>query len=140
MREIRTRRKIDFADTDMGGIVHFARYLIFMETAEHELLEQAGFPLGLKIGGKSVLWPRVAAALQYKSPARFGDILDIHVKVMRKGTKSLTFACRIEVEGREIATGEWTTVCCELEPGQPARSIPIPDELSARLEEEGPDT
>ena len=135
MREIRTRRKIEFADTDMGGIVHFARYLVFMENAEHDLLDRAGFPLGSKINGRTILWPRVAAALQYKSPARFGDILDIHVNVMRKGTKSLTFSCRIEVEGREIATGEWTTVCSELEPDRPVRSIPIPDELSARLEE-----
>jgi YbgC/YbaW family acyl-CoA thioester hydrolase len=139
MREIRTRRKVEFADADMGGIVHFARYLVFMETAEHELLERAGFPMGTRIDGKTVLWPRVAAALQYKSPARFGDILDIHVEVMRKGGKSLTFACRIEVEGREIATSEWTTVCCEMEPGKPVRSIPIPEELAARLEE-GPDS
>jgi len=136
MREIHTRRKVEFADTDMGGIVHFARYLVFMETAEHELLEQAGTCLVSMIDGKRVLWPRVAAALQYKSPARFGDILDIHVKVMRKGTKSLTYFCRIKVEEREIATGEWTTVCCELEPGRPVRSIPIPAELSARLEED----
>jgi YbgC/YbaW family acyl-CoA thioester hydrolase len=135
MREIRTRRKVEFADADMGGIVHFARYLVFMETAEHELLERAGFPMGTRIDGKTVLWPRVAAALEYKSPARFGDVLDIHVEVMRRGRKSLTFACRIEMEGREIATAEWTTVCCELEPGRPVRSIPIPAELAARLEE-----
>ena len=135
MHEIRQQRKVEFADTDMGGIVHFARYLVFMETAEHELLEKAGSCLVSEIDGKRVLWPRVAASLQYKSPARFGDTLDIHVKLMRKGRKSLTYFCRIEVEGREIATGEWTTVCCEMEPGKPVRSIPIPPALNRRLEE-----
>ena len=135
MYEIRQRRKVEFADTDMGGIVHFARYLVFMETAEHELLEKAGTPLVSQVDGKRVLWPRVAASLQYKSPARFGDTLDIHVRVMRKGRKSLTYCCRIEVEGREIATGEWTTVCCVMEHGQPVRSIPIPPGLDRRLEE-----
>ena len=37
-----TRRRIEFADTDMGGIVHFSRYFIFMETAEHQFLESLG--------------------------------------------------------------------------------------------------
>ena len=36
--EYRTKRKIEFADTDMAGIVHFTRFFVFMETAEHELV------------------------------------------------------------------------------------------------------
>ena len=136
MYEFTTRRKIEFADTDQGGIVHFSRYFIFMETAEHQFLEAAGTSVDLTLDdGRHVGWPRVSARCEYKSPARFGDTMDIHVKLMRKGRKSLTYFCRIEVEGREIATGEWTTVCCEMEPGRPVRSIPIPPELDRRLEE-----
>jgi YbgC/YbaW family acyl-CoA thioester hydrolase len=134
MREYNTNRKIEFADTDMGGIVHFARYLVFMETVEHEFLEQLGACVVSEIDGKRILWPRVAASLEYKSPARFGDVLDLHLELMRRGRKSLTYRCRIEVAGREIATGQWTTVCCEMEPGRPVRSIPIPAELAERIE------
>ena len=40
--EFQTRRKIEFSDTDMAGIVHFSRFFIFMETAEHEFLRSLG--------------------------------------------------------------------------------------------------
>ena len=32
------RRRVEFIDTDMAGIVHFATYFRYMETAEHEFL------------------------------------------------------------------------------------------------------
>ena len=133
MHEFNTRRRIEFADTDMGGIVHFSRYFIFMETAEHELLERLGISVVSELDGKRILWPRVAAKLQFKSPARFGDLLDLHLEVVRRGRSSLNFRCRIELDGKEITVGEWTTVCCEMEPGQPLRAIPIPGPIAERI-------
>jgi 4-hydroxybenzoyl-CoA thioesterase/acyl-CoA thioester hydrolase len=136
MHEYRTRRRIEFADTDMGGIVHFARYLVFMETAEHEFLRELGTSVDVVLeDGRHVGWPRVAVSCEYRSPARFGDVLDIRVRVLRKGRKSLTYGIDFEVEGREVARGQVTAVCCELSPGRPIRSIPIPDGLVERVEE-----
>ena len=89
MHEFRTWRKIEFVDTDMGGIVHFSRFLIFMETAEHEFLEAIGTRVDLELDGCKIGWPRVAVACRYKSPARFGETLDIHLRVIRKGTNSV---------------------------------------------------
>ena len=45
--EYHTRRRIEFVDTDMAGIVHFSRFYVFMEQAEHELLRS----LGLSVHG-----------------------------------------------------------------------------------------
>jgi len=139
MYEYRTRRRMEFGDTDMSGIVHFARFLVFMETAEHEFLERLGTCVVSEQNGKRVLWPRVAASCEYRSPARFGDVLDIHFEVMRKGGKSLTYRCRFELDGREVAVGQVTTVCCEMEPGRPVRPIPIPPHIAERIEEAPPE-
>jgi hypothetical protein len=38
-------------------------------------------------------------------------------------------------EGREIARGQMTSVCCVLEPGKPLRAIPIPESVAARIEQ-----
>ena len=38
MYELTVRRKVEFSDTDMAGIVHFSRLIIFMENAEHAFL------------------------------------------------------------------------------------------------------
>ena len=136
MYELKTRRRIEFADTDMGGIVHFSRYFVFMETAEHEFLSELGTSVNLVLeDGRRIGWPRVAASCDYKHPARYGDVLDIQVSVLRKGRKSLTYRIVFRLDGREVATGQVSSVCCELTPGQPIRSIPIPASIADRIEE-----
>jgi 4-hydroxybenzoyl-CoA thioesterase/acyl-CoA thioester hydrolase len=133
MHEHRTRRKIEFVDTDMVGIVHFARFFVFMETAEHEFLAALGTPVLFEHEGRPAGWPRVAAACEYLSPARFGDVLDIHLKVERKGRSSLTYAIDIARDGTPVARGRVTTACCLLD--SPIKAIPIPAALAAKIEE-----
>ena len=50
--EHRTSRRIEFADTDLGGLIHFSRYFVFMETAEHEFLNAVGTSVHFKIDGR----------------------------------------------------------------------------------------
>jgi len=135
MHEFTTQRKIEFADTDMGGIVHFARFVVFMETAEHEFLGALGTSVSLELEGRKIGWPRVAVSCDYKSPARFGDVLEILVRVLRKGEKSMTYQFRFTNRGREIATGEMTSVCCVLEPGNEIRAVPIPSFVADKIQE-----
>jgi 4-hydroxybenzoyl-CoA thioesterase/acyl-CoA thioester hydrolase len=131
MAEFSTRRKIEFVDTDQGGIVHFSRYFVFMETAEHQFLESLGTSVDRVIDGAHVGWPRVEARCTYESPARFGDTLDILVRVVRRGRTSMTYGFEFRVADRMIARGEMTSVCCVLEPGQPIRPIPIPEPIAS---------
>jgi len=135
MRLFTARRKIEFADTDMGGIVHFSRYFVFMETAEHQFLEALGTSVVLEIDGKPIGWPRVSATCEYRSPARFGDLLEIHVEVKRKGTKSMTYDFSFVREGEKLATGCMTSVCCELGPDG-VRAIDIPDFIANAIDED----
>jgi acyl-CoA thioester hydrolase len=130
--EFHTRRRIEFADTDMGGIVHFARYLVFMETAEHEFLESLGASAFSTTAGTTVAWPRVEATCQYLSPARYGDDLQIHLRVSRKGTSSLTYGFTFSCEGRIVARGRMSSVCCILNHGS-LEPIPMPEALARKL-------
>jgi YbgC/YbaW family acyl-CoA thioester hydrolase len=135
MYEFSTRRRIEFVDTDMGGIVHFSRYFVFMETAEHEFLEAIGTSVNLEWEGRRIGWPRVSVACEYKSPARFGEVLEIHLQVARKGKSSMTYEVRFSCGDREVARGRSTSVCCELQPGREVRAIPIPAFIADRIEE-----
>jgi len=135
MYELRTTRRIEFADTDMGGIVHFSRFVIFMETAEHEFLNAVGTSVVMEHDGVHISWPRVKVSCEYKRPARFGDVLDIHVRVVRKGRRSMTYGFVFTCGDEEIATGEMTSVCCILAPGETVRSIPIPSPIAEKVEE-----
>ena len=135
MHDFRTRRRIEFSDTDMAGIVHFARFFIFMETAEHQFLESLGTSVAIKEDGDRIGWPRVAASCDYLAPARFGDVLDLHVKVARKGRTSITWEHEISRDGTPICRGRITSVCCRFGPDGAAQPIPLPRVVAEQLEE-----
>lgn len=135
MHEFHTHRTVEFADTDMGGIVHFSRFFVFMETAEHQLLSAVGTAIHTYHDGRLIGWPRLAARCEYLAPARHGDRLDIHVEVARKGTKSMTYRFTFRRGEQTIARGELSSVCCLLDDPAGLTSIPIPASIADHLEE-----
>ena len=141
--EFNTTRRVEFSDTDMAGIVHFSRLFVFMEAAEHAFLRSLGTSVAGTLEGRRVGWPRVGASCDYLHPARFEDMLDVHLRVIRKGTSSMTYGVEFRRGDVLIARGRLSTVFCEYAPGQPFRSIPIPDfvadQISESTEEEGGD-
>jgi len=131
----RTQRRVEFADTDQAGLVHFARFFVFMETAEHELLRSLGTEVHREWEGREIGWPRVGASCRYLNAARFADRLDISVRVQRKGAKSLTYAFEFTRDGDLLATGELSSVCCRVDGEHGLESIPIPSDMADRLVE-----
>jgi 4-hydroxybenzoyl-CoA thioesterase/acyl-CoA thioester hydrolase len=130
-----TTRFVEFSDTDMAGIVHFSAFFRYMEAAEHHLLRSLGFSVYSEVGGEVITFPRVAASCDFRSPARCEDTLDIEVTVRRVGTKSVTYGFHFSQHGRDVATGEITSVCCRVPHGQPPVSISIPDAVATKLRE-----
>ena len=131
--EYHTKRKIEFADTDMAGIVHFTRFFVFMESAEHAFLRSLGTSVATEWEGNKIGWPRLAASCEYLSPLRFEDEVDICLWVSKKGTKSLTYQFQFTRQGEAIARGQLTTVCCITNPGEKLRAIPIPDFIADQI-------
>jgi acyl-CoA thioester hydrolase len=134
MKSFRTSRIVEFSETDMAGIVHFANFFRYMESAECALLRSLG--LGVKIDweGQALGFPRVAAACDYLSPARFEDVLDVEVTILRIGEKSVTYGFEFARGGEPIARGQVTSVCCRVHGEHQLESIAIPASYRARLE------
>jgi acyl-CoA thioester hydrolase len=137
MHEIRVRRRVEYVDTDMSGIMHFSRYLVFMENAEHAFLAALGASVQWREGEREMTFPRVAVACEYLAPCRFGEELEVHLKVLRKGTKSLTYGFEVTRGGGAVARGRTTCACCELEGAEGLRPAPIPEWIAERIEEAG---
>lgn len=133
--EYRTERKIEFADTDLAGICHFARFFVFMETTEHEFLNSLGTSVAIDLEGNKIGWPRLAASCEYLAPAKFEDVLNIHLKVARKGNKSMTYHFIFTRGNDVIARGKVTSACCICNPGEPLRAIPIPEFIAEKIAE-----
>lgn len=137
--EFRTTRRVEFADTDMGGIVHFSRFFVFMETTEHQFLESLGAGLHEEIDGVETGWPRVDVACTYLSPARYGDRLDIRLLVARQGRSSMTYAFECRCGERLVARGRLTSVHCQFLAEGGMRSIPVPAALADRMTPAAPE-
>lgn len=129
----RYSRFVEFADTDMAGIMHFSAFFRFMEAAEHALLRSLGLSVFNELGGAVVTFPRVAASCDFRSPAHCEDVLEIDVTVDRVGTKSVTYGFAFTHNGRDVAHGKMTSVCCRIVHGGPPVSIPIPEDVAAKL-------
>lgn len=134
MPALTTRRRVEFRDTDAAGIVHFSAFFFWMESAEHELLRAAGLHVfdPLPDGG-TASWPRVSAACDYKSAVRFGDEVEITVRVAELGRTSVTFAFRFEHDGVHVAEGKIVAVRCLMHPGRKPQAVPIPEEIVEKL-------
>jgi acyl-CoA thioester hydrolase len=133
MHPFRTTRRIDFCDTDMAGIVHFANFFRFMESAEVEFLRSRGLSVTMEWEGQKIGFPRVSATCDYIRPITFQDVVTIDVTIDRVGDKSVTFAFEFTLNGDPVARGKVTSCCCRVLADNPLQAIPIPASYRQRL-------
>lgn len=130
------RRRVEFSDTDMAGIIHFSSYYRYMEEAEHAFFRSRGLSvMQRREDGVVIGWPRVSAACSFEAPARFEDELDIHISVERKGVKSLTMRYEFFNGDLRVARGRMKIACCLCRHDAPLESIPIPPAYDQAFEE-----
>jgi 4-hydroxybenzoyl-CoA thioesterase/acyl-CoA thioester hydrolase len=129
------KRRVEFRDTDAAGIVHFSVFFPMMEEAEHAALRHVGLSVMSpeNVDGH-LTWPRVSATCDYVSAARFEDVLDICVTVLKIGTTSVTYGFQFLRGEETIASGKITAVCCLWHPGRPLFKQPIPPDIRAAIE------
>jgi len=89
--EFRLRRRVEFAETDLAGIMHFSNYFRYMEAAEHAFFRSLGFSIHSVGADRVIGWPRVRAECEYRRPLRFEDEVEIHLMVREKQSRSLVY-------------------------------------------------
>lgn len=141
-----TTRRVEFADTDLAGIVHFANFFRFMEATEHAFFRSLGFSIhpgeDTAKGKRSIGWPRVNASCEYHAPLEFEEVIEIELLVEEVRRKSVRYLFRFwkpgksEGEDRRLAaTGRMTSVCVELDSEAGGmKAVTIPEEISGKLE------
>jgi acyl-CoA thioester hydrolase len=116
------RDTVRFGDVDSAGHVNNAVYSTYLEQARLELF---GF-------GAPFILARLA--IDFRSPAFYGEEVEVLTRCARVGTRSIGLGHRVLADGRLIAEAEAVVVCFDYERRE---SMPVPDEWRARLEELG---
>ena len=135
--EFKMTRRVEFADTDMAGLVHFSSYLRYMEATEHAFIRSLGFSVAMweqfKVG-----WPRVHVDCDYTAPLRFEDEVEVSLRVREKKEKSLTYDFTFRRVGPgpavDVGRGSITTVCVTRDAGGAMKSAPIPEPVARKIE------
>ncbi|ASA20305.1 acyl-CoA thioesterase [Paenibacillus donghaensis] len=72
--------RVRYQESDQMGVVYHANYLNWFECGRTEMFRQLGFTYrGLE--SKGVLLPVTAADLQFKSPARYDDLITVYARL-----------------------------------------------------------
>ena len=129
--EHRLRRRVQFYETDVAGIVHFSWFYRYMEEAEHALWREAG--LSIYRAGSEIGWPRVAASFEFYRPLRFEDEFDVHVRIAEMTRRTIRYTCTIGKDDVTIAEGAMTIACVRRN-GHEIKSADIPHEIRQCLE------
>jgi acyl-CoA thioester hydrolase len=136
--EFKAVRRVEFSETDMAGIVHYANFFRYMETAEHGFFRLLGYSVVMDHFETPLGWPRVRAECEYRQPLRFEDEVEIHLLVSQKKTKSLsyTFIFRKLTDGepQEVARGLLTVVCVKKEADGTFAAVHIPKEFADKID------
>jgi len=140
--EITIRRRVEFSETDMAGIVHYSNFFRYMEAAEHAFFRSLGFSIVTGNTHPPVGWPRVHAHCDYHTPLRFEDEFEVHLLVLEKKSKALSYQFRFRKVGeevREVARGKLTVVCVTHNADGSMSAVHIPQEIVDRIEEAPPE-
>ena len=122
-----TEVRVRLPETDAFGIVFHANFFVYFDVARVDYLRNLGAlrfisPENLRNNAL------VHAAADFRSPARFDDILVVCARISEIGSSSFTFDFMTanKADNRLVATGRTTLVVLDESSWKP---IPIPEEF-----------
>lgn len=126
------RLKVRYSEIDAQNIVFNSHYLTYLDIAMTEYFEEE-LKLDYQELSKTGMFDFVLAksTLEFKSPARAGDYLDIGVRTKSLGRSSFTMSFQIMRDNDLILLGE--IIYVSIDP-QTKTSSPIPDFIREKIE------
>ena len=119
--------RVWFSDTDAQGVVYYGRYLPYFDHARTEYHRHLG---GFQTSGCEFVMR--ASAVEYHAPARFDDLIEAFVRVLRIGRTSVTyeFAAYRSRDDLLMVTAKQSLVLVDLDE---RKAVPIPAEYKEAI-------
>jgi acyl-CoA thioester hydrolase len=124
------KKKIFYHDTDSGGVVYYANYLKYLEEARVEFMEQRGVFVK-ELFGQGTIFVVARQEIDYKSPAFYGDILEVSSRLAGMHAAKLEFEHHIEnQDGKTVSVAKSILVCVD----KNLKPKPVPEDIRRKLE------
>jgi acyl-CoA thioester hydrolase len=124
--------RVRFAECDAQRVVFNAHYGLYIEIATMEFVRAMGFADVLVNGPLD--YQLVKQTFEWKSPARFDQVVEVSLWAKALGNTSFTLAAEFRIAGAPdvLATAETVYVLVD---GKTLVKMPLPDDLRAALEQ-----
>jgi acyl-CoA thioester hydrolase len=121
--------RVRYQECDAQGVVYFARYPEYYDLALTELWrEMLGSYQAMVEAGTDLVVAQMS--IEYRSPARFDDLIDVELTVDRLGETSMLSSYAIVRDGERLVEGAFRHVF--IDPPTKAKK-PIPAEIREGL-------
>ena len=125
------KRRVEFAETDAAGMVHFSVFFRYMEEAEHAVWRKAGLDIYANHEERS--WPRISAKCDFKSPLRFQDEFKVRTEIAAVSRSTIQWAHTLVRGETVMGVGAVTAVYVAKGRDGSMKSAEIPPEIIAKL-------
>ncbi len=101
--------RVIYGDTDQMGIVYYANHLRYFEAGRNELMRKMELPYK-ELEKLGYALPVASAQVDYRSPARYDDELELETSLVEVRHASVRIRYRLmrRPDGALVATGETT--------------------------------
>lgn len=86
-------------------VVYHSNYLVWFETARILMLDEIGMPYS-EIEARGLFLPVLTVGVEYMSPARFDDQLEIHLFMKKKPLARIYFDYEVRRRDELLAIGQ----------------------------------
>ena len=122
---------VRFGDLDPAGIAYYPNLVNFLHEAFEDFFRGhvgRSFP---DVYAEGISFPTVKLEMEFVSPVRYGDSVDVGVAVERIGRSSVQTRYEGSVGGRPVFHARNTAVVVDMKTFRP---VPLPDWLRRRFE------
>lgn len=113
MSEFNWQVRVYYEDTDAGGVVYHANYLAYMERARSEWLRTLGFDNRSLARREGVIFAVRRASIDYHRPANLDELLDVSVRLKKRGRASLVFEQQVRRGEVLLCQGDILLACVD---------------------------
>jgi acyl-CoA thioester hydrolase len=112
--------RVRYAETDRMGYVYYGNYATYFEVARVEALRQLGVTYK-SLEDQGILLPVRNFSIEYKKPAHYDDVLDIHTTIQLQSPTTLLFEYTTKRGDELLNTAQTTLVFVDAQSGRPMR-------------------
>jgi 4-hydroxybenzoyl-CoA thioesterase len=107
--------KVCFADIDNAGIVYYPRFMHYFHLAMEEFFSSVmGIDYSVVLHERNISFPTVRVESDFKRRMKYGDQIDMEVRILKIGQSSITWGYRGYLHEDEkviVVEGNNVTVC-----------------------------